>query len=81
MARHASATKVTVRLYEEEDSIVLKVGDNGKGIDESQIHGAMSFGLIGMRERALFLGGKVDISGKPWKGTIVSVYIPLDRKE
>jgi PAS domain S-box-containing protein len=75
--RHAAATKVTVRLYKEADSFVLKVTDNGKGIIEEKITDPKSLGLLGMRERAMLLGGTVDFSGEPWKGTTVSVEIPL----
>ena len=73
VARHANATKVTATLYKEADSLVLKVEDNGKGISADDIHNTNSFGLMGMRERALFLGGTVDFSGEPSKGTTVSV--------
>jgi len=75
--RHATATKVTVRLYKEADHLILKVTDNGKGITEENISDPKSLGLLGMRERALFLGGTVNFSGEPWKGTTVSVEIPL----
>jgi signal transduction histidine kinase len=80
VARHALATKVTVRLYEENDKLILKVEDNGKGISELLIHDKMSFGLLGMRERALFLGGTVNISSEPCQGTTISMEIPLDGK-
>ena len=76
VARHANATKVTAILYEEADSLVLKVEDNGKGISENDIHNAKSIGLIGMRERALFLRGTINFSGEPSKGTTVSVQFP-----
>jgi signal transduction histidine kinase len=77
VARHANATKVTATLYKEADSLVLKVEDNGKGISEADIHNTKSVGLIGMRERALFLGGRVNFSGEPSKGTTVSVQFPF----
>jgi PAS domain S-box-containing protein len=77
VARHANATKVTATLYKEADSLVLKVEDNGKGISEDDIHNAKSVGLVGMRERAFFLGGTVNISGEPSKGTTVSVQFPF----
>jgi signal transduction histidine kinase len=80
VVRHAAATKVTVRLYQEADHLILKVADNGKGITEEKISDPKSLGLLGMRERVLLLGGTVNISGEPCKGTMVSVEIPLDRK-
>jgi PAS domain S-box-containing protein len=77
VARHANATNVIATLYKEADSLVLKVEDNGKGISENDIHNTKSVGLIGMRERALFLGGTVNFSGEPSKGTTVLVQFPF----
>ena len=58
----------------------MTVKDNGKGITEQQIHDPKSLGLIGVRERAYFLGGKVIINGVPNKGTTIVVTIPLNKK-
>jgi len=80
VARHAKATKVKVSLKEKAGKIELKVKDNGKGITEEQISNPKSFGLIGMRERALFLGGKVKIGGVQDKGTTIIATIPLPKK-
>lgn len=74
--RHANATKVTVKLEQTESYVLLEVQDNGIGIDESVVKGINSLGLLGMKERALVLGGSVDISGKSGRGTIVTVKIP-----
>jgi signal transduction histidine kinase len=81
VARHANATNVIATLYKEADSLVLKVEDNGKGISEDDINNMKSIGLMGIRERALFLGGTVDFSGEPSKGTTVSVQFPFDSQE
>ncbi len=83
VARHAQATRVTTELKAIGPDIVLAVMDNGRGITESEKAGAKSLGLLGMRERALMLGGEVDIQGTPGKGTTVRVRMPLhplDRK-
>jgi len=81
VARHAKATKVTATLYKEADSLVLKVEDNGKGISADDIHNTKSVGLIGMREHALFLGGTVNFSGEPSKGTTISVQFPFESQK
>jgi signal transduction histidine kinase len=81
VARHANATKVTATLYKEADGLVLKVEDNGRGISADDIHNTKSVGLIGMREHALFLGGTVNFSGEPSKGTTVSVQFPFESQE
>src|SRR5437660_4605622 len=74
--RHANATKVDVRMAEEDGWLVLEIKDNGRGISEAQIHNTKSIGLIGIRERAALLGGEVRWRGQPGKGTIVTVRIP-----
>lgn len=81
IVRHARATRVTVSVKKTRHRVVLRVGDNGVGIEESQILDPRAFGLVGMRERAGFLGGEVKISGVPGKGTSVVVSIPLPRRE
>jgi PAS domain S-box-containing protein len=79
--RHAKATRVSVSLRKGPGRVSLKISDNGKGIEESQILDPRAFGLIGMRERARFWGGEVKISGAPGKGTLVALSIPLARRE
>jgi PAS domain S-box-containing protein len=77
IARHADATQVQIRLARENGSLSLEVHDNGVGVSEEQLSASESLGILGMRERALYLGGEVQISGAPNQGTRVSVRIPL----
>jgi signal transduction histidine kinase len=79
--RHAQATRVGVRLQAAEDQLVLEVKDNGRGITEKEIEEPQAFGLIGMRERVLAFKGKFAISGRPGRGTTVTVTIPLDKEK
>jgi len=81
VVRHANATKLKASLKKEAGRIVLRIRDNGTGIEKKQISDPGAFGLIGMRERARFLGGEVRISGTPGKGTTVAVSIPVPNKE
>jgi PAS domain S-box-containing protein len=76
VTRHAEATEVEVRLGREDGNIVLEVRDNGRGIGPEQLSAGRSLGILGMRERALLLGGELAISGNPGKGTIVRLLIP-----
>ena len=78
--RHAKATKAEISLKGTTEKVVLEVKDNGRGITEQEINGPKSFGLIGMRERIVFVGGKVYINGVPGKGTQITVSIPLDKQ-
>jgi PAS domain S-box-containing protein len=77
IARHADATQVHICLARENGSLSLEVDDNGVGVSEEQLSASESLGILGMRERALFLGGEVQISGAPNQGTRVRVRIPL----
>jgi len=76
IARHANATRVDVRLAKEGGGLTLEVHDNGTGIREEQLAADGSLGILGMRERALLLGGELAISGAPGEGTTVKVRIP-----
>ena len=76
IARHAHATQVDVRLAKEGDSLTLDVRDDGKGISEDQLTAGSSLGILGMRERAILLGGELSINGSPGQGTTVRVRIP-----
>jgi PAS domain S-box-containing protein len=76
VARHANATQVNVRLVKQNGDLSLEVCDDGKGITEKQLSVGQSLGILGMRERALLLGGELTISGGPGKGTTVRVRIP-----
>ncbi len=81
VVRHANATKVKITLKKQVGKIVFRVRDNGSGIEKGQLSDPKALGLIGMRERARFLGGEVKISGSPGKGTMVMVSIPFTNEE
>jgi len=77
IARHAKATRVEVVLQKQRDRLVLLIHDNGRGFDQADPSLSNSLGLLGMRERAAVLGGKVDISSALGKGTTVAAWISL----
>lgn len=77
IARHANASSVNIGLTEEADDLVLEVGDNGRGVTDSESYSLKSLGILGMRERTLLLGGEFDLKGIPNRGTTVTVRIPL----
>jgi PAS domain S-box-containing protein len=79
VARHANATEVSVRLAMENGDVSLEVRDDGKGLSEEQLSAANSLGILGMRERALLLGGELAINGVHGKGTTVRVRMPETR--
>ena len=73
--RHAKASRVEVRLGEEDGQVMLEVKDNGRGISEAEIHNTTSIGLLGIHERTALLGGTLRIRGEPGKGTTLTVSI------
>ena len=75
--RHAVASKVGVSMKKKDNILNVEVIDNGVGIPDERITGTKSLGLIGIRERVLLHGGEVLISGKPGKGTVVRVALPM----
>lgn len=79
--RHANATALKVDCSKENNKLMLKVIDNGKGITAQQITNAKSYGLTGIRERAHLLGGEVNIKGEPGKGTILTVSLPIEKRD
>jgi len=78
--RHAAATEITVRLWEEDRRLMLEIADNGKGITDTEISSTTSLGLIGMRERVYGINGSIQFSGIQDKGTRVTVAVPLNGK-
>ena len=81
VARHAQATSVSVTLRARGGKLHMKVADNGIGIEESQVVAASSYGIMGIRERAQSLGGRVSIRGHRGKGTTLELEIPLPTEE
>lgn len=76
--RHAQASNIYIKLSETEECFEMEVRDDGVGINESQTINSTSLGLLGMKERALLVGGEVDINGEEGVGTTVVVRVPLD---
>ena len=71
-AKHASATRIEVVATFEENSVMLRVTDNGAGFDARLFSRKRGFGLSTMRERAERTGGTCKINSKPGSGTVVT---------
>jgi signal transduction histidine kinase len=77
ITRHSIATEVTIQIFTQNLILHLLVQDNGKGFDPDQ--NQTGFGLQGMRERTIALGGKFSLGSRPGAGCCVTVQIPLAR--
>jgi signal transduction histidine kinase len=76
VARHARATRVSIALTQTGSGVTLEVKDNGRGIRKEELAHANSLGLLGMKERASLLGGKMEFRGEAGAGTTVTLTIP-----
>ena len=81
VARHASASRVLVSLRTSGGRLLMRVADNGIGIQEAQVTAPSSYGIMGMRERAQSFGGQAAISGRKGRGTTLTLEIPLPQEE
>lgn len=81
IAKHAAAKSVTVLLEQRGDDLILIIEDDGKGFDPDgdrvSSDSASGLGLVGMRERAVLVGGGVEIESAPGKGTTIFVRVPV----
>jgi len=78
--KHADASRVTVRIKGEKDSITMTVTDDGRGFKVPErfedMVGAGRLGLMGMYERSRLLNGSLRIKSTPGKGTELEVKLP-----
>lgn len=78
-ARHSNAKKVSVELLLTIDFITLNITDDGRGFSIEELNNKLSFGILGMHERAYSVGGTVDVNSGSGNGTMVSVKVPLNK--
>lgn len=73
--RHSSATRVTVTVVEDDETVVAEISDNGTGFDAER---AAGFGLSGMRERAELAKGTLEVTAATagGHGTTVRLVVP-----
>jgi signal transduction histidine kinase len=77
ISKYAQATQVRVDITRDAYELVLKIVDNGIGIDPAAKNRATSHGLIGMRERVRQVGGVIEIQGTRGQGSVISARFPL----
>jgi len=82
--KHANASVAWIMLYYDDDEVTVRIEDNGCGFDiaaQETSDERPSWGLLGMRERATLLGGRLALSSRPGTGTTVVVTIPYQPSE
>jgi two-component system sensor histidine kinase DegS len=79
--QHAQASRVEVRLEVDPDGMTAFIEDDGVGFvapeTSSELTEQGHFGLMGMQERAMLLGGWLSIGSEPGQGTRIVVYVPV----
>lgn len=79
ITRYAEATEVNVRIALVDGVLEMDIRDDGVGFDHAEVQSRKTFGLLGMRERALQFGGESKIDSRPGSGTSVRIRIPCAR--
>jgi len=83
--KHASASYVSLELLYQANMVKITVNDNGVGFSLEQIEAktkdSTHFGLIGMRERAELLDGRMEIESEKGRGTKVTIHIPINSEQ
>jgi two-component system sensor histidine kinase UhpB len=79
IARHSKASKVDVKVEKAGNNFKIEIADNGIGIQQTELKKSKSFGLVGMRERAIILGGDFKIDELNLNGTKITVTIPFEQ--
>jgi len=73
---HAEPSRVSLRLSYEAGWVVLSVADDGSGIEPGSLEDLSHLGIRGMRERAVLLGGTLELKSTPGEGTVVTASVP-----
>ena len=79
MKKHAKAAHITVRISSEDDQLYINILDDGVGFDPDHIPPG-HYGLIGIKERAAFLGGTLVIRSTIGEGSEFMVQVPVYRR-
>lgn len=74
--KHGKATEIAVLLRFGDRETALSISDNGRGMDTASGESRPHFGLLGMRERANKMGGRLQIESTPGAGARVEIVVP-----
>ncbi len=78
-ARHAAAHRIDLRIHLAAPWVEVRIRDDGRGFSPEEVMAGdgAGLGLFGMRERAAYVGGRVEILSRPGRGTEVRAMIPV----
>lgn len=80
--KHARATKASIYLSRNDKELIIRISDNGKGIDNSvlKMNSKDHFGLTIMHERAQIIGADLKVLPAMPRGTLVELKVPMGSK-
>ncbi len=78
IGKHAQAKNVTVSLRRDDGAWILRIADDGVGIDSQKSKNPAGFGLLAMRERVRALGGAFSLEGRAAQGTVIEARLPAE---
>jgi two-component system sensor histidine kinase DevS len=78
-AKHAKATRVSVRLWRRDDRLLLRINDDGQGIEQPRPGRRAGHGLANMKARAEGVGGGIEVVSVRKQGTTLLAWVPVRR--
>jgi signal transduction histidine kinase len=75
--KHAEATQIWLQIDTTDDLVILRVSDNGNGLEQEG--DKSGFGLRGIQERAALLGGEMKLEPRTGGGTQLSLWLPIKK--
>lgn len=78
VVKHAQATRVEIQLRLLDNSVIVGIADNGRGLPE-KAGSNFGNGLSNMADRLKRVGGSLELASEPGKGTRISLRVPLHR--
>ncbi|MCX6170175.1 MAG: PAS domain S-box protein [Ignavibacteriales bacterium] len=76
--RHSNASEIKIKFSLLEEAIQISIEDNGIGFNNKREKMKNTFGLLGMKERALYIGGALTIENGVHSGTVIKVKVPMN---
>lgn len=81
IAKHAQAHQATIDLWTAPGRVLLEISDDGLGFDLRKMSVTLGHGLSNMHTRARKVGGDLEITSEPGKGTTVLAWVPVRRND
>lgn len=79
IAKHAQADHVEVMVWVTSDRVLMEVHDDGLGFDPQKIQFTLGHGISNMQTRAHNVGGDLEITTEPGKGTTIMAWMPYSQ--